>query len=350
VSQRLASLADGKAHHEPIAFGDADPAPFVGALRAMLRIRRAEERIAANVGTGVIKCPCHLAIGQEAAAVGVAMHLRPHDRAFGAHRSHAHFLAMGGSLDKLFAEVLGRDTGASRGMGGSMHLTARESGFYGSVPIVGASIPIAVGAGLAARMDKRGDVAVAFFGDGAAEEGSFHEAMNLAAVMNLPVLFACENNLFASHMHIGLRQPRNVVARFAVAHAIAHATVDGNDVVAIWCALHGASAEWRAGTGGPFFLEAVTYRWLGHVGHRDDQDVGVARKDDLKDWRGRDPVGRLAKGLATAGLLSPAEYAAMDAQIGEEVAKSWAGALKAPFPAPDALLGRVWAHRVGAPR
>lgn len=343
MNQSLTSLADAKAHHEPIAFGHADPVPFVQALHSMVRIRRAEECIAENVATGVIKCPCHLAIGQEAAAVGVAMHLRSTDRAFGAHRSHAHFLAMGGSLDGLFAEVLGRDTGVSRGMGGSMHLAAKEVGFYGSVPIVGASIPIAVGAGLAAQMDKKGDVGVSFFGDGAAEEGSFHESMNLASVMHLPVLFVCENNMFASHLHISLRQPKNVVARYAVAHAMAHATVDGNDIVAVWSALKDAAAAWRAGTGGPFFLEAVTYRWLGHVGHRDDQDVGVARKDDLSDWKGRDPVRRLAESLATVGALSPKELAAMESAISDEVATAWAKALTQPFPDPSALLSRVWA-------
>ena len=130
-----------------------------------------------------------------------------------------------GSLEGLFAEVLGRDTGVSRGMGGSMHIRAQEVGFYGSVPIVGATIPIAVGAGLAAKMDRKGDVAVAFFGDGATEEGSFHESMNMAAVMGLPVLFVCENNLFASHLHISLRQPRDRIARFAESHGVDSAKI-----------------------------------------------------------------------------------------------------------------------------
>ena len=344
MNQQLDALADATAFHGPIDFGADEPAPFVAALRTMLRIRRAEERIAENFASGVIRCPCHLAIGQEAAAVGVAMHLRNSDRAFGGHRSHAHFLAMGGSLDGLFAEVLGRDTGVSRGMGGSMHLTAKAHGFYASVPIVGATIPIAVGAGLAAKMDRYGDIAVSFFGDGAAEEGSFHESMNLAAVMALPVLFACENNLFASHLHISLRQPRNMVSRYAVAHAIPYATVDGNDIVAVWRALREPAAAWRDGTGGPFFIEAVTYRWLGHVGHRDDQDVGVARKDDLATWRGRDPVRRLAEGLARCGLVSPAEFEQIDSAARDEVATAWIGALAAPFPAADELLKRVWAR------
>ena len=281
----LGALADSRHFHAPLALDESDVADAAMALRTMLRIRRAEERIADNVATGVIRCPCHLAIGQEAAAVGVARQLRTTDRAFGAHRSHAHFLAMGGSLEGLFAEVLGRDTGVSRGMGGSMHIRAQEVGFYGSVPIVGATIPIAVGAGLAAKMDRKGDVAVAFFGDGATEEGSFHESMNMAAVMGLPVLFVCENNLFASHLHISLRQPRDRIARFAEAHGVDSATVDGNDVVAVRRALEAPMRTWRAGRGGPFFLEAVTYRWRGHVGHREDLDVGVSRKDDLEIGR-----------------------------------------------------------------
>jgi len=343
MTDDLGPLADSGRFHEPLALDATDVASVRQALRLMLRIRRAEERIADNVATGVIRCPCHLAIGQEAAAVGVAQHLRPSDRAFGAHRSHAHFLAMGGSLDGLFAEVLGRDTGVSRGMGGSMHLAARDIGFYGSVPIVGATIPIAVGAALAAHMDGRGDIAVSFFGDGAVEEGSFHESMNMAASMQLPILFVCENNFFASHMHISLRQPSNRVARFAEAHGIEHATVDGNDVIAVRRALEKPVSQWRQRHGGPFFLEAVTYRWRGHVGHRDDLDVGVARKDDLAAWQGRDPIQRLSDALVGAGHLAATDRDRVDAEIRAEVDSAWNAALLAPFPAEGELLARVWA-------
>ena len=336
----LGPLADAAEFHGPIAL-PADAAPYAGAVETMLTIRRAEERIADGVADGTIRCPCHLAIGQEAAAVGVAMHLRATDRAFGAHRSHAHFLAMGGSLHGLFAEVLGKDTGVSRGMGGSMHLIARERGFFGSVPIVGATIPIAVGAGLAARMDGRGDVAVSFFGDGATEEGGFHESMNLARVLDAPVLFVCENNLFSSHLHIGLRQPTNSVARYAVAHGVPHATVDGNDVVAVAQAVEGAMASMRQG-GGPFLLECITYRWRGHVGHREDEDVGVARKADHGRWKGRDPIGRLVAGLKARGLMDDGALARTEAAVALRVQQAWAQAVEDPYPAEGELLARTW--------
>lgn len=338
----LGRLADATALHEPIVLGD-DAARFVPVVEMMLTIRRAEERIADRVGDGTVRCPCHLAIGQEAAAVGVAKNLRASDRAFGAHRSHAHFLSMGGSLRGLFAEVLGKDAGVSRGMGGSMHIVARERGFYGSVPIVGATIPIAVGAGLAAKLDGRGDIAVSFFGDGATEEGSFHESMNLARVLDAPVLFVCENNLFSSHLHISLRQPTNSVARYATAHGVPSVTVDGNDVVAVAAAVGDALVTMRT-SGGPFFIECVTYRWRGHVGHREDEDVGVMRKDDLAQWKGRDPISRLVAGLEARGLYSAAEFEAADDRVRDTVDDAWDQAMRDPYPAGDQLLARVYSR------
>jgi TPP-dependent pyruvate/acetoin dehydrogenase alpha subunit len=337
----LGALADSSAFHDALTL-PAAPERFVAALERMLVIRRAEERIADNFATGVIRCPCHLAIGQEAAAVGVAMHLRPTDRAFGAHRSHAHYLAMGGTLHGLFAETLGKDTGVSRGMGGSMHLRAQEHGFFGSVPIVGATIPIAVGAGLAARMDGKGDVAVAFFGDGATEEGGFHESMNLARVLKAPVLFVVENNLFASHLHIGLRQPDNSVARYAVAHDVPHATIDGNDVVSVAETTERALTHMRAGEG-PFLLECATYRWRGHVGHREDEDVGVQRKDDLAQWKRRDPIARLEQALRAAKVIGATHFEEMQQRVASVVEAAWAQSLADPYPPASALLERVWA-------
>ncbi len=177
------------AHRAPIAIDGADLEVLIEQLRAMLVIRKAEEKIGDMVTAGKIRCPAHLGIGQEAIAVGVSSPLRPSDRVFGAHRSHSHFLALGGSVDGLFAEVLGRATGSSKGMGGSMHLFDQAVGFLGSVPIVGASVPVATGAALAAKMDGRGDVAVSYFGDGAMEEGALHESLNLAMALQLPVIF-----------------------------------------------------------------------------------------------------------------------------------------------------------------
>jgi pyruvate dehydrogenase E1 component alpha subunit len=340
----LGSLADASEHHDAIRLPAEDRGWLLEALGRMVVIRSAEERIGDMVAAGRVRCPCHLAIGQEAVAVGVARHLRAGDRVFGAHRSHAHYLALGGSLRRLMAEVLGKDTGASRGMGGSMHLFDREHGLMGTVPIVAATIPIAVGAGLAASMDGRGDLAVSFFGDGATEEGGFHESMNLAATHRLPVLFVCENNLFSSHLHISLRQPADGTARYAEAHRVPAWRLDGNDIVAVSDAVAEAVASMRNG-GGPAYIEAVTYRWRGHVGPREDEDVGVRRKDDLHLWKGRDPVRRLHDALVAAGECGADTLARLTAEAQADVAAAWSRAEQDPFPPADALLGRVYGGR-----
>ncbi|MFC1525489.1 thiamine pyrophosphate-dependent enzyme [Candidatus Latescibacterota bacterium] len=216
----------------------------------MILIRRVEECIGDLVIAGAVRCPCHLAIGQEAIAVGVSSQLRASDRVFGGHRSHSHFLALNGDLTALIAEVLGRVSGCSGGMGGSQHLVDTAAGFGGSVPIVAATVPVAAGAALAAKKDGRGDVAVAYFGDGAVEEGSVHETMNLASLMRLPLVLICENNLFASHMHIAQRQPLPTTCRFAEANGIPWHLVDGNDVIAVEEAAVQAVRLARSGGGG----------------------------------------------------------------------------------------------------
>lgn len=336
----LGPLADARNCHDAVALPPGDGAWLHEALRRMIIIRAAEELIGDKVTEGKVRCPCHLAIGQEAGAVGVARHLGPSDRVFGAHRSHAHYLALGGSLYRLMAEVQGKTTGASRGIGGSMHLIDLAHGLYGTVPIVAATIPIAVGAALAAKLDRGGAVAVSFFGDGATEEGVFHESLNLAATLHLPVLFVCENNFFSSHLHITLRQPADSVARYAEAHRIPWCRVDGNDVVAVAEAAGDALEPLRRGEG-PWFLELVTYRWRGHVGPREDDDVGVKRKDDLASWKLRDPIRRLADALMDAGLLPEAALEASWATARAEVAQAWSQAARDPYPPPEALLASV---------
>ena len=339
-----------------------DPSKFNGAIdtadfatrdllkfyRLMLTIRRAEEKIGDKVTEGLIKCPCHLAIGQEAVAVGVAHNLRNTDRGFGTHRSHSHFLAVEGDLFELFSEVLGKATGCSKGMGGSMHLWAEPLGFKGSVPIVAGTVSLAVGAGLAAKMDaqkqggKNSDVGIAYFGDGAAEEGSVHESMNMASQMKLPVLFVCENNLFSSHLHIKLRQPSDKVSRYAEAHKMNYELVDGNDVVAVSQASARLLARARAGYG-PCFLDAVTYRCWCHVGPREDDDVGLKRKDDLQAWKGRDPIRRLRDSILLTGEISEIQLTDMDVHVKDAVESAWDKAVKAPYPEISALLDLVYA-------
>ena len=186
----------------------------------MMLIRHSEHKLAQMKKEGMIGGPVHLGVGQEAIAAGMTQHLNASDRVFGAHRSHAHLLAINPDCYKLFAEVLGKATGFSKGMGGSMHLFDQSSGFYGSVPIVSGTVPLAVGAGFASKLQDNETVAVCYLGDGAVEEGVVHESLNLASVFSLPVIFVVENNLFASHMHISQRQPANFTARFAEANNI----------------------------------------------------------------------------------------------------------------------------------
>ena len=338
----LGGLADPSLHQGPIDVAGVDPAILRKFLADMLTIRHAEEAIGALVEEGLARTPCHLAIGQEAVAVGTAASLDRRDRVFGGHRSHSHLLALGGDLFGLIAEILGKADGLSRGMGGSMHLYAPSVGFHGCVPLVGATIPIAVGAALAARLDGKGAIAVSYFGDGAAEEGVFHESLNLAASQRLPILFVCENNLFSSHLDILLRQPSDRIARFAEAHVIRSATVDGNDVLGVAAAAAKLVAHAREGQG-PAFLEAVTYRHRGHVGQKDDIDVGVRRTmSELDKWKRRDPVSRLLAGMKARELIDEAELDVLRKGIQEKVARARAQAEAAPYPASSMLLGAVY--------
>lgn len=340
--ETLGEFVDPKSFTGPLDITGLDISALLKKLRMMLLIRRVEEVIAEQVQTGEAKCPCHLGIGQEAVAVGISNSLRASDKVFGAHRSHAHYLALGAGVYELFAEVFGRTTGCSKGMGGSMHLQAVEHGFIGSVPIVAATIPIATGAALALQLARTDNIAVSYFGDGAAEEGAFHESMNFAAVKKLPVLFVCENNLFASHMDIGLRQPSDAVSRYAVSHRMPALVVDGNDIASMMTATAQLVERIRQGQG-PAFIEAVTYRWRGHVGPNEDIDVGVRRKPgDLTAWKHRDPVARLLKALRLANVFSDVEFQTMQSEVHLEIQEAVERALRAPFAEPNFLLQAVY--------
>jgi pyruvate dehydrogenase E1 component alpha subunit len=340
---QLGDLADPTKYHAPIDIHDQDPAVLKSRLRKLLTIRLVEQRLAAMRRDNLIGGPVHLGVGQEAVAVGVSEHLRSSDRIFGAHRSHSHVLALGSSIRGLFAEVLGRETGLSRGMGGSMHLWDEPRGFFGSVPIVAGTVPLAVGAGLAAKLSGTDAIGVSYLGDGAMEEGAVQESLNLASILKVPVLFVVENNFFSSHMHIRTRQPQNSTARFAAAHDIPFEVVDGNDVVSVSKAAR-TLVEHARGGGGPGLIEAVTFRWYGHVDWREDIDVGISRSNsDLQNWRARDPVARLATAMRLAGLWSDAEHELLILELESDIAAAWEDAIHDPWPADDALLNRVYA-------
>jgi len=312
---------------------------------SMVRIRVAEDRIADLVEAGEIGCPCHLYIGQEAIASGTCEALTEKDYVWGGHRSHGHYLAKGGSLDAMMAEIFGRVTGCAEGRGGSMHLFAPEVGILGTVPLVAATIPLSVGTALASKLRRDGRVSVAFFGDGATEEGHFHESVNIAAVYRLPAIFVCENNFYASHMGLLERRAEDNIVKTAAAHGIAGASIDGNDVIAMYETATAAVERARAGEG-PTLIEARTYRWRGHVGPSYDMDVGVTRKDELSEWKPRDPITRAATQLTAAGW-DQTQLDAVSARVDAEVASSIARARSAPSPTAADLYTHVFHEPAG---
>ena len=311
-------------------------------LIKMLGIRLAEQKIAEAKKIGQIGGPVHLGVGQEAIAVGISESLTTSDRVFGAHRSHAHLLALDLNFHGLFAEVLGRKTGFSKGMGGSMHLWNKPKGFYGSVPIVAGTVALAVGAGMAAKFQKTHDIGVAYLGDGAVEEGIVQESLNLAKVNNVPVLFVVENNLFSSHMHISLRQPNNLTARFADANEIKNMTIDGNDILSV-CKYGKQFIDEIRTKKEPRFLELVTYRWYGHVDWREDIDVGVNRSaEDLNNWKRSDPIERLKLIMIKNGWLSDEKFDVLSGTIQQKILDAWQKALNDPMPEHSQILSTVY--------
>jgi pyruvate dehydrogenase E1 component alpha subunit len=291
---------------------------------------------------GHIGGPVHLGAGQEAIAVGISKYLRKSDKIFSGHRSHAHLLAMGSDPYRLFAELLGRSTGLTKGMGGSMHLWDGPNGIYGAVPIVAGTVPLAVGAALALKMQNKDDIAVAYFGDGAIEEGVVHESLNLARQLRVPVLFVCENNLFSSHMHISQRQPSNSVARFSKANDIETETVDGNNIIDVE---NTASRliDIARNKKMPVFIEAITYRHYGHVDWQEDIDVGINRSpSDLNLWKLGDPIVRLENALLAANSSNKDELQKIKTDITKKIDLAWSLALDDSEPESKSLLNFVY--------
>ncbi len=341
----LGSLADPTKYHESIMIHDYSVDALTHYLKSMITIRKVEQQLALGRKNGLIGGPVHLGAGQEAIAVGVSTSLRKTDRVFGAHRSHSHLLALNHDFYKLFAEVLGKVTGFSKGMGGSMHLWDQPNGFYGSVPIVSGTVALAVGAGLAANLQKINDVSVVYLGDGAMEEGVVHESLNFARIQKIPVIFVVENNLFASHMHVSLRQPSDMMSRFAEANSISSKLVDGNDVVAVADAASKLITAARAGEG-PGFLEAVTYRWYGHVDWRDDIDVGVHRSlKEVDNWHARDPVLRLSSAMIDAKMWSNKQELILKQDLDTQITSAWEKAMNDSYPEAAVILNHVYAQR-----
>ena len=309
--------------------------------RDMLRIRRVEEAIAQRYAEQEMRCPVHLSIGQEAVAVGVCAALESRDGVFGNHRAHAHYLAKGGDLTAMLAEIYGRAEGCCKGIGGSMHMIDLAAGFLGAVPIVGATVPLAVGAAWAARIRGESKVIVVFFGDGTFEEGVVYESINFAVLHRLPVLFVCENNLYACYTRLSARQPERPLHGVAAACGCKTMTADGNDALAVLDASRCAVAELRAG-GQPVFLECSTYRWREHCGPNIDDDLSYRPQTEVDAWKAACPVNRLAAMLSDMpehkNFLADAER-----EIGEEINAAFAAALAGDIPRQADLAGYLHA-------
>lgn len=339
----LNDLATPSAYCSPLSLSNVPPHLLIKYLSEVIRLRRIEEFVASKRKDAEIFGPVHLGVGQEAVAVGVSSCINSLDCVFGAHRSHSHLLSLGADLYSFFAELLGKPSGLSGGMGGSMHLIDQSVGFYGSVPIVAGTVPLAVGAALARRMQGTKNISVAYLGDGAVEEGVVHECLNFAKTLNAPVLFVVENNFYASHMHINLRQPDDCIARFAAANHVPYKVVDGNDVISVANVARELTESAR-NTGTPALIEAVTYRWLGHVDWRDDIDVGVDRSSEtLAQWRARDPLSRLSVAMLNHKICSKDDISDLEQDIENEIEVAWLRAKSELDHSGDGLLKNVYA-------
>jgi TPP-dependent pyruvate/acetoin dehydrogenase alpha subunit len=305
-------------------------------LQAMLRIRLVEEEIVRRYGEHEMRCPTHICIGQEATPAGVSAHLHQHDGVFSAHRSHGHYLAKGGDLTGMIAELYGRETGCALGRGGSQHLVDLNAGFLGSAPILASTISVGVGVAWAAKRRGEDRVVVIYFGDGATEEGAFHEALNFAGVEKLPVVFVCENNLYSVHTPLDVRQPARGIHELGPVNGMAGLRGDGNDVDEVWRLASGAVARARQGQG-PTLLELMTYRWKEHCGPNEDENLGYRSGAEIRDWMDRCPVTTYERRLVTAGVVTEADVTRMRETIGAEVTAAFEAARAAPFPPPSDL-------------
>ena len=321
-----------------------EAAQLIDCYRQMFRIRRVEERIVALHPEQEMRCPIHLCVGQEAIAVGVCLTLRNDDYVFGTHRSHGHYLAKGGSLKAMMAELYGKAEGCSGGKGGSMHLVDLSVGFLGSAPIVGCTIPVAVGAAMGSMMKGEDRVTVAFFGDAAIEEGVFHESANFAVLKRLPVIFVCENNFYSTHSHLSVRQPigREI---FQVARGLGLLSTqgDGNNVEEVYELAKQAVQRTHDGEG-PSFLEFKTYRWLEHCGPDYDYHLGYRTEKEIAEWKYKCPIALLEKRLNANGGINPKEIEIMKEQVSNEIEGAVAFAKHAAFPNENHAFEDVYAN------
>lgn len=309
-------------------------------LRQMLTIRQFEERASADYHAGKIYGVVHCYIGEEAVAVGICSALERDDTIISTHRGHGHCIAKGADLKRMMAELYGRQTGYCKGKGGSMHIADFGIGMLGANGIVAGGISIITGAGLAAQMDGRGRVAVSFFGDGASNAGPFHECLNIAASWKLPMIYVCENNMYAAQTSAASSHAVADVAARAAGYGIPGMVVDGNDIFAVYQAAFRAVQRAREGQG-PTLIECKTYRWRAHTERKEQPDPRP--RDEVETWKAQDPIARLARQLRDQNHLSDGEWSDMVALVQKDIEEAVRFAEASPFPTPEQATEDVFA-------
>ena len=294
--------------------------------RSLYRIRRCEEEIARVYPTDKIKSPVHLSIGQEAVSVGVCEALETKDIVFGTYRGHALYLAKGGDLKKMIAELYGKVTGCARGKGGSMHLIDVDHGVMGTSAVVGTTIANAIGYAYALKYQGKRSIVVSFFGDGAIDEGVFHESMNFAVLKKLPIIFICENNFYAIHTHQLQRHGNPNIWERARSYGMPAQRIENNDIFKIYERVSEAVKALRQGEEGPFFFECMTYRWKEHVGPNDDFHLGYRTEKERAPWVKNDQVQKVA------ALIKPKRRQRIESQVEKEIKEAFEFAERSPFP------------------
>ena len=303
----------------------------------MVKIRKFEEKVVDIFARGFMPGLAHLYVGEEAVAVGACSNLSKDDYISSTHRGHGHCIAKGGDVKRMMAEIFGKRTGYCKGKGGSMHIADLDIGILGATGIVGGGIPIAVGAALSARLRKTSQVVVSFFGDGASNQGTFHESLNLASVRNLPIVFVCENNLYAISTSQSKAQAIKDIAKRAVAYNMPGNVADGNDVLDVYEKVAEAVKRARRGQG-PSLVECKTYRWRGH--HEGDPKRGIRYRsmNEVGEWEKKCPIARFKRYLLNEGLFKEAELKLIEDGIVREIEEAVEFANQGPFPDPEEIL------------
>lgn len=335
-------MPDSAKKNMPFALRHFDAETLTGALKKMYLIRKFEEGAEDCYTRGLIHGTMHLSIGQEASAVGACLGLTDNDKITSTHRGHGHCIAKGADVSKMFAEFFGKESGYCKGRGGSMHIADVAKGNLGANGIVGGGLPIAVGAALSAKRLGKDDVTVCFFGDGANNEGAFHEALNMASVWKLPVIFVCENNKYGMSVSTERSTAVKSIADRAVAYSMPGKSVDGNDISEVAEAVHEAMTHARAGKG-PSLIESLTYRWRGHS--KSDRNR-YRTKDEINDWMAKDPIPRFASLLVNQGIMTTQDVAAMEAEADTEIAGAIEKAKSGQDPSPADVTRDVYTDEV----